>query len=248
MIHEIRLSDISPYCVIRDLVKNLWVILLVTAIAMMGATMVRQYTHEDRYVASVTYYVSMRDSTNSVYSNLKNANRVAIALTDVFGGDIMRRMIAEEAGRDLSDVGVSAYVPMGTTNLLRVNITACCPYEAYRVARAYMNHQHLVSEYIFDNAMLDVLQAPEVPAYPINPVDYRSIQLRAGLIGFALTTMLIVALTVLRDSVMTESAAREKLGTPLVGTLAYEAKNKTLRSKMRKTNKSIRIDQVGVSF
>ena len=98
MIHEIKLSDISPYCVLRDLLRNAGVILMITAIAVMGATIAAQYTHRDQYTASVTYYVSMRNSTNSVYSNLQNANRVANTLTDVYGGSIMKKVVGDAAG------------------------------------------------------------------------------------------------------------------------------------------------------
>lgn len=248
MIHEIKLSDISPYCVVRDLVRNAGVILMITAIAIMGATIATQYAHRDQYTASVTYYVSMRDSTSSVYSNLKNANRVATTLTDVYGGSIMKKVVGDATGYDMSDVSVYAYVPMETTNLLRVFVTTENPYKSYEIARAYMAQQSLVSDYIFDNAMLDVLEAPAVPSYPSNYLDLASTRLKAGLVGFALSVLLVVAFTVLRDTVMTESAARDKLAAPLFGTLSYEAKNKTLKSMLKKTHKAILIGNVGVSF
>lgn len=248
MIHEIRLSDISPFCVLRDLWRNAVVILMITAIAVMGATIAVQYTHQDQYTASVTYYVSMRDSTNSVYSNLKNANRVATTLTDVYGGPIMKKVVGDSVGYDMSDVGVYAYVPMETTNLLRVFVTTDNPFMSYEIARAYMGQQNLASDYIFDNAMLDVLEAPEVPAYPSNYLDLSSTRMKAGLVGFVLSILLVVAFTVLRDTVMTQSAARDKLAAPLFGTIPHEAKNKTLKSVLRKTHKSILIGNVGVSF
>ena len=248
MIHEIKLSDISPYCVLRDLARNIWVILCITAIAIMGTTIVAQSTHRNTYTATVTYYVSMRDSTNSVYSNLLNASRVATTLTDVFGGDVMKKMVHDAMGYDMADVAVTASVPMKATNLLRVNIAARDPYMAYQIARAYMDNQNLVSEYIFDNAMLDVLEAPEVPSEPSNSIDYGALRLKAGLAGFMLSVLMIVALAVLRDTVMTESAARGKLDAPLVGTLVHEVKNKTLKSAVKRTHHNIRIGNVGVSF
>lgn len=248
MIHEIKLSDISPYCVLRDLLRNAGVILMITAIAVMGATIAGQYTHRDQYTASVTYYVSMRNSTNSVYSNLQNANRVATTLTDVYGGSIMKKVVGDATGYDMSDVSVSAYVPMETTNLLRVFVTTEDPYKSYEIARAYMAQQSLVSDYIFDNAMLDVLEAPEVPSYPSNYLDLGATRVKAGLVGFVLSIILILAFTVLRDTVMTESAARDKLAAPLFGTLTHEAKNRTLKSALRRTHKTILIGNVGVSF
>jgi capsular exopolysaccharide synthesis family protein len=248
MIHEIKLSDISPYCVLRDLVRNAWVILMIAAIAVMGATISAQYVHKNQYTASVTYYVSMRDSTSSVYANLQNANRVATTLTDVYGGSIMKKVVGDLTGCDMADVSVYAYVPMETTNLLRVFVTTQDPYKSYLIARAYMDKQNLVSDYIFDNATLDVLEAPEVPSYPSNYLDLASTRLQAGLVGFVLSILLIVAFTVLRDTVMTESAARDKLAAPHFGTLTHEAKNKTLKSTLKKTHKSILIGNVGVSF
>lgn len=248
MIHEMKLSDISPYCIIRDLVRNAGIILMITAIAMMGATIVAQYMHQDMYTASVTYYVSMRDSTNSAYANLKNANRIATALTDVFDGAIMKKVVQDTTNYDMSNVSIYAYVPMETTNLLRVFVTTDDPYKSYEIAHEYMNHQDLVSEYVFDNAMLDILEAPQVPSYPSNSLDLAATRTKAGGIGLLFSILLVVVLTVLRDTVMTESAAREKLAAPLFGTLMHEIKNKTLKSLLRNTHKALLIGNVGVSF
>ncbi len=230
------------------MLRNAAVILMITAIAMMGATISAQYLHKNQYTASVTYYVSMRDSTNSVYSNLKNANRVATTLTDVYGGSIMKKVVGDAMNRDMTDVSVSAYVPMETTNLLRVFVTTNDPYLSYEIARAYMSQQRLVSDYIFDNAMLDVLEGPEVPTHPSNYLDLGTTRVKAGAIGFFLSILLILAFTVLRDTVMTESAARDKLSAPLFGTLMHEEKNKTLKSFLHKTYKSLLLGNVGMSF
>ncbi len=57
---EFRLDEISVLCIIRDLLKNIWVILLAAAAAMVCGDGVMSFRYVPEYTAQATMAVSAR--------------------------------------------------------------------------------------------------------------------------------------------------------------------------------------------
>jgi capsular exopolysaccharide synthesis family protein len=105
-----------------------------------------------------------------------------------------------------------------------------------------------VTNHIYGNAILDVLEAPEIPMYPSNPKDEQRKMKIAFCIGAAVMAAILAALSILRDNIKNEAEVTKKLDTKLFGVIYHENKYKTLRSMLRRKKKSILITSPTVSF
>ncbi len=246
---EIRLCDINPFCILKDLLFNLWVILICSLIAMMGTEVVLENLFQPIYTSSATYYVSPKDSTYSAYYNLSIAYEMAVAICEVFESDIMAVKAAESMELPALPGTVLADVPENT-NLLHLQAKSSSPELAFRIVTAIMENHKQVSDYVFDNVVIDILDRPTVPAYPSNKISTAQAKKQAAIIGGLLAIMLIAAFSVLRDTVKTAEALKYYLDARLLATIRHEMKNKTVKSKIKHINRSLLITNpvVGYSF
>ena len=244
---EFRWSHVNPYCILKDLLVNLWVVILCAAIAWMGTQIVLENLYRPEYTSAATYYITPRDSTKPAYSNISTGGQMAGALVSVFQSQVLEQKTAEAMGLERLTASVMAS-QIQYTNLLRLQAVAGSPEEAFRTMRAIMDTHPKVSDYVVNNAVVEVLEPPTVPSGPSNFIPLRQTQRSAALIAALLAVAALLALSVLRDTVKTEVAVREMIDAPLYGTLPEEIKNKTLRSKLRNLNKAVLITNPTTSF
>ena len=57
---SISLSDISPVCLIKTLIRNLWVVVACALIFAMGASLFIKYMRQPEYTATMTYAVTTK--------------------------------------------------------------------------------------------------------------------------------------------------------------------------------------------
>lgn len=123
------------------------------------------------------------------------------------------------------------------TNILLLRVTADDPISAFRTLRFWLDNYDTVSQHVFQNVVLRELDAPSVPRAPSNPLHLGSAVKRAFVLGAAAMTLALLALAVLSDTVQTSDAMRHKVDARLFATIHHEEKNKTLRSRLKRSNK-----------
>lgn len=244
---EFRWSHVNPYCILKDLAVNLWVVVLCAAMAWMGTQVVLENLYRPEYTSTATYYITPKDSTRPAYSNISTGGQMAGALVNVFQSQVLEQKTAEAMGVEALPATVKAS-QIEYTNLLRLQAVSGSPEDAFRTMRALMDTHPKVSDYVVNNAVVEVLEPPTVPTGPSNFIPLRQTQRSAALIAALLAAAALVVLSVLRDTVKTEDAARELIDAPLYGTLPEEIKNKTLRSKLRRLVKAVMITNPATSF
>jgi capsular exopolysaccharide synthesis family protein len=111
-----------------------------------------------------------------------------------------------------------------------------------------MKNYTSVTSNVFGSAILEVLEAPQVPMYPDNPLNTRETMKMAFYFGMGAAAALLIVLSVMRDNIKNEKEVTKKLDTKLFGVIYHENKYKTLRSRLRKSKKSILITSPTVSF
>ena len=222
-------DEINFHSLLVDILKNLWVIALLCASAVLCFTGWQKYTYTPQYTSSATFMVSARDSTN-IYNSLTTTQNMASVFAEVFQSKLLREKVQENLdGETFTGVITPQIIPQ--TNLLVVTVTSSRPEIAFKAMTAITKNYNSISDYIFANAQLEVIKDPVVPAAPTNPLDtgkYRPLILvAAAAAGLAA----IIALSVLRDTVQTPKAASRKLDGRILRVIRHEEKNKTLRSK-----------------
>lgn len=245
-VKEFRLDEISILCIIRDLLKNIWVILLAAAAGWFAVTGVMSFLYVPEFTAQATMAVSARGDSNA-YSSLSLTNQMAGVFSEVFDSNVLKEKIAEELGEDSINETIQATV-IEETNLITLQVTSENPRRAYQVIQSAIRNYDEVSDYLFSNAMLRIVQEPSVPYAPSNAMNssrYQKLAILAGAVG---SGGLIVLLSILRFTVKTREGAKRNLDGRILELIPYERKNKTVRGALRKLNKSILISSKLVSM
>ncbi len=245
-VREFRLDEISILCIIRDLLKNIWVILLAAAAGWFAVTGVMSFLYVPEFTAQATMAVSARGDSNA-YSSLSLTNQMAGVFSEVFDSNVLKEKIAEELGEDSINETIQATV-IEETNLITLQVTSENPRRAYQVIQSAIRNYDEVSDYLFSNAMLRIVQEPSVPYAPSNAMNSSRYQKLAILAGVAGSGGLVVLLSILRFTVKTRESAKRNLDGRILELIPYERKNKTVRGALRKLNKSILISSRLVSM
>ena len=80
-VREIKLDEINILCIIRDLLKNIWVILLAAAAGWLAAAGVMSLLYVPEFTAQATLAVSAKGDS-SAYSSLSLTNQMHYASRD----------------------------------------------------------------------------------------------------------------------------------------------------------------------
>jgi capsular exopolysaccharide synthesis family protein len=127
-------------------------------------------------------------------------------------------------------------------------VAAPNPEIAYRIILSIMGNYTSVTSHVYENVILDVLEAPSIPMYPDNPQDIKRIMKISLWVGAAFMAMVLGLLSMFRDNIKNEEDINRKLDIKSFGVVYHENKYKTIRSRMQKRKKSILITSPTVSF
>ena len=243
---EFNLDEISLYSIFRDVIKNIWVILLAAVTAWLAVTGVEGLLYVPEYTATATLAVSARGNNSNAYSSLTLTNQMAGIFSEVFDSNVLRERIAEDLGQEDIEGEISSAI-IEETNLITLSVTSVNPRQAYLIIQSAIENYDSVSDYLFSNAVLRMVQEPTVPVAPSNVLNLSRIR-KLGMLGAAgLAGCLIVLVSVLRFTVKTRAGARRNLDGRVLEIIPYESKNKTLKGLFGKKHRSLLISSALVS-
>lgn len=87
---EFNLDEVSLFCVVRDILKNFWVLILAAATAYLAVNGAAGLLYMPEYTATATMAVSAKGNNSSVYSSLTMANQMAEVFSEVFDSNVLR--------------------------------------------------------------------------------------------------------------------------------------------------------------
>lgn len=242
-----RWDELSWYSVLRDLVINLWVVVLAGFTVWMGVDSVVQLRYVPAYTSYATMAVTAKGSDISIYSNLTATTQMAEVIGEVFASNVLREKVVEELAVTEFDGEIKAEV-IPETNMLTVQVTAPTAKQAHQGLWSAINHYDEVSNYLFTNADLMMLQPPSVPQTPSNTPNIRHIQKIASVGAAILVAAGCVLFTALRPTVQTMQGAQRNLNGSVLGDVPFERKWKSTKDIIRRRKKSILLNDPGVSM
>ena len=244
----IRLDEINFRIIIKDLLWHLPYIILAVFIGIMGVRIYKNIVYVPEYTASTTMAVMAKGNADgSAYSSLTTANSMAEVFTEVFQSEIMREKVEDTTGELPGNVKIKTNL-IQETNLLVLNVTANDPQTAYKVILSIIENYRYVSDYLFSNAVLEVIMDPVVPMAPSNNFNTSRLDKLAVLAMFVLICGFIVLCSVFRKTVKTVKAGRRNLEGRYLGAVPYEVKNRTIKAKLKNTNKALVIGSNILNF
>lgn len=240
---EMRLD---VFCILRALLKDWWMILTAGLVGAMCAYMVAEITYTPVYVSKMTFIVSSKGATSSL-SNTSAANAMAETFGEVLNSNLLKKKVQQELNLSYLPGDVTTSVVDGT-NLMSLKVSASSPEDAFRIINSILDHYSEITDYVLNNVVLDILEAPEVPKSPSNPTSTRDVMKKYGVIAMGIMAVLLGLLDYLKDDIKNEKQVEKKLDTKLFATVYHEIKNRTLRGKIRNTKKALLVTDPINSF
>lgn len=244
---EIRLDEISIRSIAVDLLRNVWVIVLAALAAWFAVTGADKLTYVPEYTAAATLAVNAKGNTSSAYTSLSLTSQMAGVFSEVFDSSVLRKKIAEDLGQDSIEGTITSSL-IEETNLVILSVTSSTPRQTYLIIQSALENYGTVSDYLFSNAVLRIVQQPSVPYSPSNIRNIQRIQ-KLGMLGAGCAAAAVmILLSVLRFTVKTKTAAERNLDGKLLGVIPYERKRQTIRDIRRKKKRSLLLNTPLVSL
>ena len=230
---------IELHSLLKDVIKNIWVVILCALIGSMGYFLVTHASYKPMYTSTATLTVLNSGSVTASYSTYSISTEKANVLVNVFTEPMVKEYAAAYLEVDSFDGTISARV-LDQTNFIELKVTSDHPEKAYKLLNAVLKSHHKVSNKIFKNAGVTVISNPIVPGGPSN---YISTSNRNMVIMSCATLALalIIALSLMRNTVKKESDFDEKIESKLIGTIAHEDKRMSFSDVRQKKKKGLLI-------
>lgn len=245
--NQFYLDELNIRSILRDILKNWWLLILAAATAVLLLSSYENLIYKEQFISKATMVVSAKGKgTTDTYADLTTTSGMAEVFSDIFSSNVLRKLVAEELDVKTNTFSVQAHI-IPETNLMIVQVTGEDPKIVYQAIDGVLEHCTEVSEYVFSNAVLDVLQNPTVVSkYSTFSLSrYKKLAVAAALV---LMVGIIGVISFMRETVKTEAAARRRLKGTKLAIIGHEEKNKTLKAKIKSLTKSLLITNPTTSF
>ena len=229
---NIKFEHISTYCLIRTLIRHLWMIVAAGLIFAMSTSLYLTWIHAPQYRADMTYAVMSRVSSGTD-SSASATKEVTATLTQLLTSNMVQYRVRSYSDA-LSDFnGSISASQVGQTNRIVVKCTDDSPEAAFLAVCAIEELFPTVVSYVSHNCAVQVIRNPAVSGTPINMVNSGRLILTASLLGAAAMAALLCWISITRGTIQTRSGARHLLDAPIIATIGRVRKKRTLKEHLR---------------
>lgn len=229
---------------IKDITKNIWAIIFAGIIAWMGLYIYQFSLHKPEYKS--TAMLAVRSKVGSGYTELSTAYEMTNVFTEVFKQPAMKQLAAKNLGLDSFDGTIDATVQR-QTNIMVISVTADRPEKAYLLLDSVLDVYPEISGAVFSNSVIDILSNPKMPVGASNNVNSTK-RTQIIFLAMLLQSVLIVLLSILRNTIKNENSFKSRVDSKLVGTVTHEKLNLTLKEKMMGKKRALLIDDAYTSL
>lgn len=232
-------TRIELYSILRDLIKNAWVIFMAAIIGVMGIYIATRGVYTPEYTAKAMLVVNAKHGTSGTYSLFGLSAEMAEVVSRVMIEPAVQEKAAELLEKEKFDGKLKSSV-YEETNFIELTVTSNSPQNAYELLKAVIESYPKVSDSVFENVVVNVLAMPEVPHSPSNGITTVNRILIAGACA-VLVTGLVVVFSLLRDTVKDEEDFKNKVEAKLIGTVPHEKKQISVKERLQGKNKALLI-------
>ncbi len=230
---------IELYSIIRDLIRNLWAVILAALIGIMGIYVATRSIYTPEYTAYATLVVNAKSSMSGTYSMFSMSTDMTSIISKVIVQPAVQDKAMSILGVEEFDGDLAASV-VEDTNFLMLRVTSHSPQKSYDLLKAVIEAYPHVSDSVFNNVVISVLKMPEVPHSPSNRISTGNRLLVGGACS-VLVAGLIVVFSLLRDTVKDEEGFKNQIEAKLFGTVPHEKKRFSIQEKLQGQNKALLI-------
>ncbi len=232
--------SLDYYSILKDLIKNCWVVFLSLLIGVMGIYIAEKSIYTAEYTSTATVVVNVKGSSSS--SAMYNASsEMAQVFSKIFSEPAMKKAAAENLELKKFDGRVSAAV-LTDTNFVNISVVSDSPRKSYELLNSILEVYPDISEEIFKNSVITILKHPSMPSSP-SSVGLQHSKLNTLLLVALISIGAIVALSVFRDTVKNEKIFSDKVNGKLLGSIPHEIKASSIKNLLSRKKKGLLIDR-----
>ena len=227
---EIRFDYINWYTIVKDILRNLWIIILAFLTGFLGVRAYFDFTYKPEYKCSATVAINATDSGLYSFSSLNKTIEAASTFQEMFQSSYFKEKL-EDITKNPVD-GVISAEQIAETNLIVMSYKCDSPVEAYSMLIAVIENYNVITDYNFENMLINIISQPVVPTSPSNTISYNHYDKIAAIALSFAVLFFVVVFSYFRDTVKNESDVNSMLDTKLFSVVYHEEKNKTLKAKL----------------
>ncbi len=231
---EIRFDYINYFTIVRDIIRNMWIIILVAVTGFLGVRAYFDFTYKEEFKCTSTISISATDSGLYSFSSLNKTIEAASAFQEMFQSSYFREKLSDITGAPVD--GVITAEQVSETNLIVMSYTSSSPIDAYVTLNAIIDNYNEITDFNFNNMIINIIAQPIVPTKPSNPISYGYYDKIIPLALVCIVLFFIVSSSYFRDTVKNASDVNSMLDTKLFSVIYHETKNKTIKSKLKFTH------------
>lgn len=228
---EIRFDYVNFYTIIRDIVRNLWIVFLAAVTGFLGVRAYFDFTYKEEFKCTATISISATDSGLYSFSSLNKTIEAASAFQEMFQSSYFREKLSDITGTPVN--GEISAEQINETNLIIMSYTSSAPIDSYVTLNAIIDNYNEITDYSFENMIINIIAQPVVPTKPSNPISYGQFDKIIPLGMVCIVLFFIIASSYFRDTVKNESDINAMLDAKLFTVIYHENKNKTFKSKLK---------------
>lgn len=232
--------SIDYYSVLKDLLRNFWVVILSLIIGVMGIYIAERSVYKPEYTSTATVVVNVKGSSASS-SSYRVSAEMAEVFSKIFSEPAMKKAAAEYLELEKFDGRVTASV-LTDTNFINIHVVSDSPRKSYELLNAILQVYPTISEEVFENSVITILKHPSMPSSP-SSVGLQYSKIKVLLIIAFISAGAIVALSVFRDTVKNEKEFNNKIKGKLLGCIPYEIKANSIKELFSKKKKGLLIER-----
>ena len=229
------------YSILKDLVKNFWVVLLSLLIGAMGVYIAERSVYKAEYTSTATVVVNVKGGSTNTSSMYNVSSEMAEVFSKVFSEPAMKKAAAEHLVLEKFDGRVAAAV-LTDTNFINISVVSDSPRKSYELLNSILQVYPNISEEVFKNSVITILKHPSMPSSP-SSAGLQHSKIKILFVAILLSTGAIAAFSVFRDTVKNEKIFNDKVNGKLLGCIPHEKKSKSIKSLLSKKKKGLLIDR-----
>ncbi len=249
----LRYSDVNLGCMLRHLIRNLWMMVAAALIMSMSVSLYFTWFHVPQYRANMTYAVTSRKTTYASGGNLSSARAVASVMSEMLQtGMVLNNVRASDPALENFQGTISTSL-MGDSNFIVITVTDSSPEQAVMALHALQDLLPTVTGYLTSGNIVQLVRNPAVSAVPINNVDVSRYSKIAALGGAGAVAVAICFLVLRKQTIQTRSGARHLLDAPIIASLCREKGGATWKQQLKnrfssKKKKPLHVFSPSISF
>ena len=216
------LEQLDFYSIVRDVLRNLWVIVLGALAVAMLVNVAARAEYRSTYSTNAVFVVTSRTSGNYAYNNLQAAATMAESYSNILGSNLLKKLVCRDLGVDSFNASMSAGA-IKDTNLITLRVTSDTPENAYRITRAVMKNVSGLAGHVSSDMVMEVLQEPSVPTGPDAGFSTRSRTKRAFALAGVVLAAAFAYLSWRKDTIRSEKELENKLEARSLGMLYHDS-------------------------